>query len=423
MKSLANELIEHFLFEKIMESLGDLERLSNLCTSREFYFVTEIEREYQLDQRDFELSSLIEIWNELYSSIKKLNNKEIDFISYFSSKFNIQFKDSFLLFGTILKHQNYIRKELDQADIVRFNKYCDSLAKHVSHFRMNFIHYALAKEQESFFNKSDIISKGNIKFTKSGKIDNSIYADQNVFSKLIDNDSKISYIKRNGINLVYSSYTIEDSLNKNPIFMPEYLEKISNLTNGNMVGYMDDGLNYVNESIFDTYSRTSSYRNLTKNYENTVFLNKYKDYFLYENLRKNSEISNIIYRDVTGFFSNEKKLQFKGYFDIVSRFSQYEDIDTFVKTGKLPEVINVRDTINNLNELLDFINYETESLSFNNKAKIYSSFRDGQHLQHAYICDYFATDDKKLASRAKLIFGLVGVNTKVISMNEMMNIK
>lgn len=84
---------------------------------------------------------------------------------------------------------------------------------------------------------------------------------------------------------------------------------------------------------------------------------------------------------------------------------------------------DIRTSIENLNKLLDFINYETEALSFNNKAKIYSSYRDGQHLQHAYICDFFATDDKRLANRAKLIFELIGVKTKVISMKDMMNIK
>ncbi|ENP0873878.1 hypothetical protein ACCI29_004376 [Vibrio parahaemolyticus] len=411
------------MFEKVMESLGDVEKLSSILTSREFYFATKIETDLKLDEQDQDLSWLIDIWNKFYSSIKDVNEENCSLLSYLSSEFKVKFKDSFLIFGTILKHKNYIKNQIGQDHFSKFDNYCASQEKHVNDFRMSFIHYALAKQQEPFFNQIDKIEKEKIKFKKAEKVHNSIYADQNVFSKLIDSDSKSLHIKRNNINLVYSSYLIEDSLNKNPIFMPVYLEKLSYLTNGNMVGYMDEGLTFVTEDIVDTYNRSSSYNDLTKLYENTVFLNKYREHFLYESLRKNGKVSSLISNDIVGFFSGDDKHQLKGYSDIVSEFSQYEDISCFIRSGKFPKVKDIRTSIENLNKLLDFINYETEALSFNNKAKIYSSYRDGQHLQHAYICDFFATDDKRLANRAKLIFELIGVKTKVISMKDMMNIK
>lgn len=285
-----------------MESLGDVEKLSSILTSREFYFATKIETDLKLDEQDQDLSWLIDIWNKFYSSIKDVNEENCSLLSYLSSEFKVKIKDSFLIFGTILKHKNYIKNQIGQDHFSKFDNYCASQEKHVNDFRMSFIHYALAKQQEPFFNQIDKIKKEKIKFKKAEKVHNSIYADQNVFSKLIDSDSKSLHIKRNNINLVYSSYLIEDSLNKNPIFMPVYLEKLSYLTNGNMVGYMDEGLTFVTEDIVDTYNRSSSYNDLTKLYENTVFLNKYREHFLYESLRKNGKVSSLISNDIVGFF-------------------------------------------------------------------------------------------------------------------------
>ncbi|EIO3980533.1 hypothetical protein LQK36_004449, partial [Vibrio vulnificus] len=174
------------MFEKVMESIGDVEKLSSILTSREFYFVTKIETDLKLDEQDQDLSWLIDIWNKFYLSIKEVNEKNSSLLSYFSSKLKVKFNDSFLIFGTILKHQDYIKNQIDQDYFSNFDNYCASQEKHGNDFRMSFIHYALAKQQEPFFNQVDKIKKEKIKFKKAEMVHNSIYADQNVFSKLID---------------------------------------------------------------------------------------------------------------------------------------------------------------------------------------------------------------------------------------------
>jgi hypothetical protein len=74
-----------------------------------------------------------------------------------------------------------------------------------------------------------------------------------------------------------------------------------------------------------------------------------------------------------------------------------------------------RSIIDKLSKLLNLLNFGTENLSFANKNKIYSSFRDQQHLEHAYICDFFITNDKNLKKRGELIYSITDIQTKFIS--------
>ena len=89
-----------------------------------------------------------------------------------------------------------------------------------------------------------------------------------------------------------------------------------------------------------------------------------------------------------------------------------------IENGILSKIENYQDTITELSNFLDFINYETEDIKYKNKSKIVSAYRDRMHLEHAYICDYFITNDSKLLARAKTIFSIIGSSTQVYNSKE-----
>ncbi|WP_218731502.1 hypothetical protein [Citrobacter braakii] len=95
-------------------------------------------------------------------------------------------------------------------------------------------------------------------------------------------------------------------------------------------------------------------------------------------------------------------------------------IADLINSGKVPETTlqEKNKLIEDILNLFDFINFETESVRFDNAKKIYSSYRDNSHLIHACITDYFVTDDAKLKKRGNIIYPLIGSNTKVISSKE-----
>lgn len=69
-------------------------------------------------------------------------------------------------------------------------------------------------------------------------------------------------------------------------------------------------------------------------------------------------------------------------------------------------------------DVLDFANYETESVRLSNYKKIASSYRDNEHIGHACIADYFVTDDLKMQARGKFVYQVTGVSTQVIGVKD-----
>lgn len=424
MSDLVNELIEHILFDKIMRCIHDAEELSNIITSKEYELVTKMETEFESKKNttSHSVNSLIEIWNNFYNSVQYLNKNELNLLDIIKSDFKIKFQNSFSVIGAIIKHSKYIKMHLSKDQLDNFCKYLEKLELILLDFRISFIVYAKTKLQYAFANNKNSIDDNHIKYKKIEKINNSIYADQNIISKILDKPAMLSLVKMKGIKLVYSSYVIEDALKKNPIYMPLYIDGLMKLTGGNMVGYMKDGLCFVNENINVTLNRASLYSKLSKLYEKDVLLSAFQRDYLYPELRKNSLLNQKLSADFINFFKNESKTSIEGFNTISYKFSHDKNLHNFITTGCIGDIDDYRQTISNLNALLDFVNFKTETVSYNNRAKIYSSYRDSQHIEHAYVCDYFATDDKNLSERAKVIFKIIGCTTKVISSNEMLSL-
>ena len=106
----------------------------------------------------------------------------------------------------------------------------------------------------------------------------------------------------------------------------------------------------------------------------------------------------------TFFFYKAQKI--KNY-----SFGLEELVSGYIKTNNDFDCI---DKIDNLCEILDFINFETDT----EEQKIKSSYQDTEHLKHAWKCKYFITNDKKLIKRGKFIYSLLNIDTEFLTISE-----
>lgn len=431
MIKIIKDAIANIMFNKLMNNFDDIEALSSIQTSSEFKLLKEMENiinDYAGNEYysvDYDL--VVETWNKLYNSIKEANKEYSQLIDAMKIKFDLIVTDDFLLIGTLFNHEKYITKNIEEKYKKDFNEYIVRANQIILQYKEDLLSYHMADLQDRFFDDIDIIDSDNIKYRKISLFKPSVYIDQNSVAEIIGDQKYKKYFtqasKKNKFAFLYSSYLIEDSINMNPIFLKGFLDELSKLTNNQMVGYLTDGINFITEDPKDTINRVKKYHKLTKFFEQTRFIDVVKHYHMYPELRKGKSLNNEIMKDVAAFFKSTSKSECLGYSQVKNKFSTNDYIAKFIKDGSLEmsATSDIRETISSLSELFDFINFETEKVCFSNKSKIYSSYRDRQHLEHAYLCDFFITNDNKLKNRGKAIYSFIGASTKTLTVKEFFN--
>jgi hypothetical protein len=420
MSEIVEKAIARILYNKLMEYFDDLESLTQLQSSQDFALICELETtiESKRDEQNVDYSLVVGAWNKLYSAVKQLNEKNNNLISYISKSFDVSLKDDFFISGTLYNHEKLFVRKLASTWVDTYRDYLLELDKIICNFKIELLSYGTATIQDEFFDDHSIISQENIKFQKSNFKGKSVYLDTNAVQVLAGDRKIRNLISKSEVGFVYSSFLIEDAVNSNPVFLSSFFADLQSITDGNMVGYMDGRLCYVQEKIEDTIGRVEKYSKLTKLYESTLINNVIQHFHFYPELRKGRELSKNISNDVIGYFNSEKKKDVTGFNRVVSHFSN-TSINDFIHSGYISVIDDYRDAIEQLSNLFDYVNFETEHVKFSNMSKIASSYRDRQHLEHAYICDYFVSDDIRLKNRAQAIFEILSIKTKVIGINEL----
>ena len=187
-----------------------------------------------------------------------------------------------------------------------------------------------------------------------------------------------------------------------------------------MVNVENEKSTFVHEEFNDTYSRVKKYSFLRNTYERKRYINILTHYYNFPILRKESKFNKLVSKDIIGFFKNKENKENKEFKLIESRFGDSRIIN-FIHTGELnlsDKDNNIPDIINDLLELFDYINFNTEDIKISNIKKVYSSYRDNCHITYAYKCNYFLTNDKKLKIRAEIIYKLIGSKTIIMSFKD-----
>ncbi|MBH1919753.1 hypothetical protein [Serratia surfactantfaciens] len=417
MKKILGETIARILYNLLKQRFDDIESIAKIKETQDFKLLISLDALYKRtegeDNVDYDL--VVGAYNKINHYVGKLNKENCELISHILKIYNTEMKDDFLISGTLYNHEKKISFKLSSPWINKYRNYISALDSIICDFRMALLNYENADCQDVFFDSQHIIQERNINFEKSAMDKKSIYLDTNTI-QILANELRLE--KRSDYSFVYSSYLVVDVLNSNPLFLNSFFSDLFSLTNGVMVGYMNEGLCYVTEKIEHTVARAQKYFELTKIFESTIALEFIKNFHTYPELRKGRELSNALSCDVIGFFKGNKKETVSGFNHVKNKFLG-TSICEFIISGRIDFIENYRAVIGDLISLFDFVNFETEHLKLSNVNKISSSYRDREHLEHGYICDYFVTEDRRLKNRAEIIYGILGVKTKVIGINDL----
>lgn len=420
MNEILEKSIAKILYNLLKKNFDDIESLTQIEKTQDYKILTQLEGRLTetKEARNVDYELMVATWNNLNIQVKDLNIKYIDLISHIFEIFETKLEDDFNISGALYSHEKFISFKLSESWNIKYKNYIIALDEIICNFRLAMLNYETADLQDSFFNDFHIINDKNIKFEKVETIKKSIYLDTNTVQPILNNPKLQKYIESNEIAFVYSAYLVEDILNSNPIFLSSFFSDLLRLTKGGMVGYMDEGLCYVKEKLEDTTSRVKKYSKLTKIFEKTLINDFIRRYHDHPELRKGRELNKKISDDIYGFFKSKSKEKTPGFNLVKNEFSN-TNISDFIDSGEIGEIEDVREAINNLSSLFDFINFETEALKLSNLNKIASSYRDNNHLEQAYICDYFLTEDKRMKSRAEVIYRILNIKTEVMGINEL----
>lgn len=428
MVSTVQQAMANILFNKLMQSFDDLEALSAIQVSKEFRILVDLQEllgktKIPADTPgcvDYDL--VIGAWNRLQTEVGALNERNEALVEMLIERYQVNTPDPFLLLGSLIHHDTKIIQKLDEASRKTFKEYVSEGNKIIRDFRTTLLDYHGADMVDRFLDNSHIIDQKNIDYKPidlSGKV---FYLDLNVISRVMDHPQWMRQCKASqeskAIALVCSAYLVEDSINMDPLFLNDFLDDLSTFTGNQMIGFIDDEPCFVSEDILRTAERALHYAGLTKNFEKHRFINVIRHYHDHPELRKGKKLYNELVKGPIDFFRRQTKADIPGFELVTRKFSDRQLVTDFITTG------SIRDTslqekgqlIEDLLELFDFINFETEAVKLANAGKISSSYRDNKHLAHACIADYVVTEDKRMRARGNFIYELIGVRTKVIDL-------
>lgn len=261
------------------------------------------------------------------------------------------------------------------------------------------------------------------------------YLDQNIISKCANDQNLrkqiVNFRKKSGCRFLYSPYVIEDGIKMSRIRLAEYFNVIKEITNQSMLAMMDGKVSFVTEDIEKTSDRVLLWRNATSAAEDLKVSKMHFNHWGYPHYARNSRIAERANKDINRFLdslrpylcSEASDLDFD---DFESDCAIYHRLSaaTIGKAFSLDDLITRSlsfesetecvELIESLCELLDLINYKTESLS--EPAKIRSSLQDVEHLKYAWKANYFVTEDARLRARGEFIYSALQLKTNFIDL-------
>ncbi len=83
-----------------------------------------------------------------------------------------------------------------------------------------------------------------------------------------------------------------------------------------------------------------------------------------------------------------------------------------------PDIVQLQTTIEFLYEVLQECGYNSDK-----KNTAVSGIYDTSHIIYATYCDFFVTNDTRLAKRVKAIYYYLGIGTKVVTFEEFSKLK
>lgn len=255
------------------------------------------------------------------------------------------------------------------------------------------LNVGVPKLSELVFNREDWESNGK-------KI---CYLDLNVINSYIDQPSihEILEKSKEHINYVYSPNHIFEVSRMNKF---DRLESIAKLTENRCVYPSDTELKICIEEPIYSMRRIQTRKEYTTVAESLWYHEKqlrdlYFNNYNEEEIRKKVGSSKNIFVDFKTDF--DKILLHKSFYSI-------ESLEGGVDLEYLDEVIEC------LYFGMNILSYKCD----NDERKYKSGLYDAEHLKYAWTSDFLVTNDKKFLQRAKDIYRILNIDTKVIDLKE-----
>jgi len=385
-----------------------------------------------------EFARVAGMFTKLTTDIVMANDEHKPLIDCICKMFGIDGEvDPVVVALDLISAPSYVKSKIHSDLVSDYDKYERAITGAFYSLALDHYIHEQAKCSDTLMSYGDLESKQIISYFPFEKQTSQkvFYLDQNIISKCSNDLSLrkqvIDFRNKTRCEFVYSPYVIEDGIKMSRIRLAEYFKVVSEVTNSSMLTNIDGEIRFVKEDIEITSKRVLLWRNATKAAEDKKIYKMHYNQWGYSHYARNSRISKRANKDINGFLdslrphleNDERELDFD---DFESDYAIYHRLyaATIEKSFSLDELINGSisfkseqecvDHIEGLCELLDLINYQTESLS--EPEKIRSSLQDVEHLKHAWKADYFVTEDNRLRTRGEFIYSALRLKTKFIDL-------
>ncbi len=378
------------------------------------------------------------IFYSFIENIKNINNENTDLINLLLDKFSLKNEeDPVSLAFELISNPVYVERQLDKETHHQYRQYVKGVEQ---------AHSALAVEycQQRMTELNDIImSNSHCGEMQSFRYDefevsptlNTFYLDQNFVSKCVNDKNfmlQVENYKKNSKSIFLSSaYLIEDGIKMNRVFLKSYFELLFELTNNILIARQGQNLKFFKEQIDSTVERVILWLETTRSAESLKLYKSLYNNYVYPMFNRKNNITQTLNKDIKAFFENvdddfhpesfDRELNGHNIILLIMSSKGYQFTIQDIKKGHInfDDDCDCMNMIEQLSELMDVINFQTESHKDINKIK--SSYQDTEHLKHAWKSDYFITDDVKLIKRGQYIYSLLGIKTKFLKINDFKN--
>ncbi|WP_334598657.1 hypothetical protein [Pseudomonas alvandae] len=374
-------------------------------------------------------------------SISRTNDKNENLINKLRSTFLLsEEKDPVSLAMDLIAAPIYVKSKIEKDNIEKIEDYAREIQGAIYALALDHYLHEQAKCSGRLLSHGELEQKQVISYERITILEGQkiFYADQNFISKYgSDSNLKIqvdNFKSRVGCNFIFSPYVIEDGIKMNRVRLKEYLESVESLTDCIMLVRSGETLTLAKEDIHKTFNRVILWRDATRAAEDQKIFKMLYNHWGYSHFSRGSKFSKRANDNIIELFESlrphlidmDHEIEFDDFESdpaLCVRLNAY----TIEKSFTLHDLVSLQITpendlhrielIDELCDFLDFINYKTEALS--EQDKIRSSLQDAEHLKHAWLADYFITDDKRLRARGELIYSVIGVKTKFINRGEL----
>ncbi|MBB1436961.1 MULTISPECIES: hypothetical protein [Pseudoalteromonas] len=375
------------------------------------------------------------IFYDFIENIKIINNKNTDLINCLSDKFSLKNEeDPVSLAFELISNPVYVERQLDEKAHHLYKQYVKGVEQVHSALAVGYCQQRMTELHDIIISNShfgEMQSLSYEDFEVSPTL-NTFYLDQNFVSKCVNDKNFMlqveNYKKRSKSIFLSSAYLIEDGIKMNRVFLKSYFELLFELTNNILIAKQDRHLKFFKEQIDSTVERVILWLETTRAAEGLKLYKSLYNNYAYPMFNRKSNITKTLNKDIKVFFADidddfhpeSFDMEFNSHNIIhgimISKSYQFTIQD--IKKGHVTfdSDFDCMNKIEQLSELMDLINFETESIK--DIKKIKSSYQDTEHLKHAWKADYFITDDVKLIKRGEYIYALLGIKTKFLKISD-----